>query len=137
MTSCTFNGVEYSQGAVICSNGKELKCYGGVWSETGNTCTTTSDSEVAEFSGTGGEVTATVAAGSMAVAVPLSGTGSTPKPDVFTQDVGSTICQIAGRRHDIIGMVRISGEGTSTVIAEVWPNSLHSYSGTAYCTVIL
>ena len=36
--SCTFDGRPYSEGSLICSNGKELRCSGSQWSETGYTC---------------------------------------------------------------------------------------------------
>lgn len=38
MTVCKSGGVEYSEGALICSNGRELKCSGGSWHETGYSC---------------------------------------------------------------------------------------------------
>lgn len=36
--NCTFNGQGYSEGALICSNGRELKCDSGEWRETGYAC---------------------------------------------------------------------------------------------------
>lgn len=36
--SCTNGGVSYSDGALICSNGRELRCDGGAWQETGYSC---------------------------------------------------------------------------------------------------
>ena len=35
---CQFAGQEYSEGALICSNGRELRCSGGGWAETGYEC---------------------------------------------------------------------------------------------------
>ena len=39
MADCTYNGAAYSEGSLICVNGKELSCYAGVWAETGRACT--------------------------------------------------------------------------------------------------
>lgn len=36
--TCTYNGTEYSEGALICANGRELVCRGGDWHENGETC---------------------------------------------------------------------------------------------------
>ncbi len=36
--SCQYNGNEYSAGSLICKNGRELKCDGESWMETGYTC---------------------------------------------------------------------------------------------------
>ena len=38
--TCTYNGKSYSDGALICVNGREMKCRGGDWNETGYPCTT-------------------------------------------------------------------------------------------------
>lgn len=43
--SCTNNGTSYSEGALICSNGRELRCSGGGWQETGYSCLTSSDEQ--------------------------------------------------------------------------------------------
>lgn len=36
--SCTYNGVLYSHGSVLCQNGKEMVCMEGEWSPTGGDC---------------------------------------------------------------------------------------------------
>lgn len=38
MEVCMFEGNEYSEGAVVCANGRELKCRNGSWHETGYPC---------------------------------------------------------------------------------------------------
>ena len=38
MSSCTYAGTQYSEGALICANGRELRCSGGEWKETGFAC---------------------------------------------------------------------------------------------------
>lgn len=43
--SCTNNGTSYSEGALICSNGRELRCSGAGWQETGYSCLASSDEE--------------------------------------------------------------------------------------------
>lgn len=43
--SCLFDGEEYSDGALICSNGRELKCSGNSWQETGYTCQLTTEND--------------------------------------------------------------------------------------------
>lgn len=43
MAGCKFADVDYSEGALICSNGRELKCSGGEWIETGYSCQTSGD----------------------------------------------------------------------------------------------
>ena len=35
MAGCRFEGKDYSEGSVICSDGQRLKCRGGEWSEIG------------------------------------------------------------------------------------------------------
>jgi hypothetical protein len=35
---CYFDGQEYSEGSLVCSNGRELKCRDGEWHETGYEC---------------------------------------------------------------------------------------------------
>lgn len=36
--SCSYNGRTYSNGSLICANGRELKCDAGNWRETGYRC---------------------------------------------------------------------------------------------------
>lgn len=36
---CTYNGKNYSEGSLVCANGRELKCSGSEWRETGYLCT--------------------------------------------------------------------------------------------------
>lgn len=43
MANCVSGGVEYSEGSLICSNGRELKCIGGAWQETGYSCSSKND----------------------------------------------------------------------------------------------
>jgi hypothetical protein len=43
MPGCKHNGVEYSEGSLLCMNGREVKCSGGSWSETGYRCVTGSE----------------------------------------------------------------------------------------------
>lgn len=38
MSGCKFGGKDYSEGSLICLNGRELKCSGGEWKETGYRC---------------------------------------------------------------------------------------------------
>lgn len=38
--TCTYEGKSYSDGVLICMNGREMKCRGGEWSETGYACAT-------------------------------------------------------------------------------------------------
>jgi hypothetical protein len=37
--TCSYNGRSYSNGSLICANGRELKCDSGSWRETGYRCT--------------------------------------------------------------------------------------------------
>ncbi len=119
----------------MCAGGKELKCYSGAWTETGNPCTERSEAESAQFGVN--DSLAPIAAGAQRVEVVCYGNGGPPKPDVFTQNVGVPIQAIAGRGSDIIGRVTISGEGTNFVVIEVWPAALGQYQGKAWCTVII
>lgn len=128
--TCKFNGQDFSDGSIICSGGKELKCYSGTWSETGNTCTARTDEETAIY-----QVSFTP--GPSRIEVFCSGVAGPPKPDVFSKDVGSPIKQISGRGSNILGLVSITGVGTNYVVVEVYPNTGGAYSGTAWCTVIL
>ncbi|WP_423061023.1 hypothetical protein [Citrobacter portucalensis] len=41
--TCSNGGLNYSEGALICSNGHELRCSGGSWQETGYSCYVTDD----------------------------------------------------------------------------------------------
>lgn len=36
--TCTHAGRDYSEGALVCANGRELRCTGDVWQETGYIC---------------------------------------------------------------------------------------------------
>lgn len=47
--SCQFAGVEYSEGALICQNGRELRCSGGEWVETGYSCQPASNTDPEKF----------------------------------------------------------------------------------------
>jgi len=38
MSECRYKGSLYSEGSLICVNGRELKCSSGEWHETGYTC---------------------------------------------------------------------------------------------------
>lgn len=35
---CIFEGVEYSEGALVCANGRELVCRNDEWHENGENC---------------------------------------------------------------------------------------------------
>jgi hypothetical protein len=37
--SCVFEGVEYSEGSLVCANGRELVCRNDEWHENGESCT--------------------------------------------------------------------------------------------------
>ena len=39
MSGCLYAGKAYAEGSLICVNGRELKCSGGSWQETGYACT--------------------------------------------------------------------------------------------------
>ena len=41
--SCNHNGKTYSQGSLVCANGRELRCDGDYWSETGYSCFTNTE----------------------------------------------------------------------------------------------
>lgn len=41
--SCKYEGLGFSEGSIICANGRELRCSAGSWSETGYLC---ADSDV-------------------------------------------------------------------------------------------
>jgi hypothetical protein len=47
--TCSFGGANYSEGSLICSNGRELKCSGGAWQETGYACTLLSEVNATEY----------------------------------------------------------------------------------------
>lgn len=36
--SCVYEGVEYSEGSLVCANGRELVCRGDEWHENGESC---------------------------------------------------------------------------------------------------
>lgn len=38
--TCTYNGRSYAEGSLTCQNGREMKCRGGEWQETGYPCST-------------------------------------------------------------------------------------------------
>jgi len=38
--SCSYNGRSFSNGSLICANGREMKCDSGNWRETGYRCNT-------------------------------------------------------------------------------------------------
>ena len=38
MYECEWGGQKYSENSTSCQNGKEMKCRGGQWTETGYTC---------------------------------------------------------------------------------------------------
>lgn len=42
---CQNDGKDYSEGALICSNGRELKCSGTEWQETGYLCASLQSAE--------------------------------------------------------------------------------------------
>jgi hypothetical protein len=48
--SCKSAGQEYSEGALICANGRELRCHGGDWQETGYSCSTYDDEKYLRIS---------------------------------------------------------------------------------------
>jgi hypothetical protein len=123
--ACTYAGVEYSDGAIICVSGKEMKCYSGAWTETGNACTSFSEDEVA-----------LLAPSSLQFRDKLYGDGSNPRPEVFTYSQASTIVRIVGIGSDIIGRVRVSGEGTKTLVVEVWSAALARWEGSVWATII-
>lgn len=37
-SKCTYDGKEYSDGAVVCQSGIKFKCIDGVWDNTGQKC---------------------------------------------------------------------------------------------------
>mgnify|MGYP003374711233 CR=1 FL=1 len=41
--ACIYNGKQYSEGSLLCVNGRELKCRGDAWEETGFECNPKSD----------------------------------------------------------------------------------------------
>jgi hypothetical protein len=43
--ACYSGGFEYSEGSLICSNGRELRCSGGAWQETGYSCVQSENDE--------------------------------------------------------------------------------------------
>lgn len=49
MPNCVFGGAQYSEGALICVNGRELKCSGGDWQETGYGCGNMSENPSAYY----------------------------------------------------------------------------------------
>lgn len=58
--SCLFRGKTYSEGAIICSNGRELKCRESEWTETGFTCLVETDATDASAGSSGDNVDAQV-----------------------------------------------------------------------------
>lgn len=36
--SCTYNGIEYSEGSIVCQAGRIMKCSGNDWTDTGGNC---------------------------------------------------------------------------------------------------
>lgn len=56
MAGCNYNGTSYSEGALICANGRELRCSGRQWQETGYDCAASNEtgSEYARIA-TGGQ----------------------------------------------------------------------------------
>ena len=36
--ACMYNGRSYAEGSLTCQNGREMKCRGGEWQETGYPC---------------------------------------------------------------------------------------------------
>lgn len=56
--SCQFAGKTYSEGAIICSNGRELRCSGSVWGETGYSCSKETDVNNTEAGSLGNDANA-------------------------------------------------------------------------------
>lgn len=46
--TCKYAGKEYSEGSLICKNGREMKCRGGDWEETGYACNKSDGEEISE-----------------------------------------------------------------------------------------
>jgi hypothetical protein len=101
--NCVYGGVEYSEGSLICSNGRELVCDGGQWRENGYTCDDASKNEVP-----GPRICATSAAVQCLQFVP-NGDGIYPVIVNKCQDCMDGMLVIDGN----VQWVRVPGYGTA------------------------
>jgi len=141
VADCVYGGETYSEGSLICVNGKELSCYAGVWAETGRTCTSF-DIQSASVQAAAWQLPATIPTASYPpyeYRIDVGRTIDRKFPHVYTLSLPAKILRLVGQRTEGFSVAcRLSGESTTVLVVEGFPYGVlgASYRGAAICTVV-